>query len=82
MSLTTPVLMTGFLRQPAGNTSSILDKVVRRRSTGKLTVASLQMDVLWGKLHALAVFVNVGLSDCQILLLKLKGLSLPAATLE
>jgi len=43
-------------------------------------VASPKIEVLREKLYALAVSLNVGVSDCQDLLLKLKGFSLSAAT--
>lgn len=52
----------------------------KKKNTRKLIVASPKIDVLREKLYVLAVSLNVGVSDCQDLLLKLKGRSLPAAT--
>lgn len=52
----------------------------KKKNTKKLMVASPKIDVLREKLYVLAVSLNVGVSDCQGLLLKLKGFSLPAAT--
>ena len=49
-------------------------------SEGNWMDASPKIDVLREKLYVLAVSLNVGVSDCQGLLLKLKGFSLPAAT--
>lgn len=39
------------------------------RNTENWMVASLKIEVLREKLYALAVFLNVGVSDCQDLLL-------------
>lgn len=44
-------------------------------------VASLKIEVLREKLYASAITLNVGVFACQdLLLVKLKGFSLPAAT--
>lgn len=43
-------------------------------------VASPKIEVLKEKLYASAVFLNVGVSNCQGLLLQMKGFSPPAAT--
>lgn len=39
----------------------------------ELMVSNLKIEVLKEKLHVLAVLLNVGVSDCQDLSLKLKG---------
>lgn len=44
-------------------------------------VANLKIEVLKEKLYASLVFLKVGVSDCQVLLLKLKRFSLLASTM-